>query len=167
MTYEAPDRVELARDFQTYTDVPVAREWDELMRRFQQPIPSVPGGTWWAPMDKVFDLNWQASAWRIFPHPTNRKAVTFGPTCHRPDGGGMRTVCFAPGPTGLSSYQRPEHDRLELDCVAASLQRNPPMIRGAIEPVEDMDPVQPGIDRSPGATQLEVVPFARRSLGIG
>ena len=58
MTYEAPDDFDPARDFQSYTVVPAAREWDGLMRQFQQPVPAAPIGSWWAPMDKIFDLDW-------------------------------------------------------------------------------------------------------------
>ncbi len=58
MTYEAPDDFDPARDFLKYTSVPKAREWDELMRQFQRPVPAAPEGAWWAAMDKVFDLDW-------------------------------------------------------------------------------------------------------------
>ena len=56
MYYEAPDDFDPPRDFQNYTAAPRAREWDELMRRFQQPAPHAGPGDWWAPMDLVFDL---------------------------------------------------------------------------------------------------------------
>lgn len=58
MVYSAPDDFDPARDFASYTQVPRAREWDELMRGFQRPVPSAPKGAWWTPMDKVFDLDW-------------------------------------------------------------------------------------------------------------
>lgn len=57
MTFSAPDDFVPARDFASYTAVPRAREWDELMRGFQQPVPGATAGAWWTPMDKVFDLN--------------------------------------------------------------------------------------------------------------
>jgi L-rhamnose mutarotase len=56
MIYEAPDDFDPARDFQSYTAVPEARRWDELMRRFQRPVPGAPEGAWWTAMEKVFDL---------------------------------------------------------------------------------------------------------------
>ena len=58
MTFQAADDFDPARDFASYTQVPRAREWDELMRGFQQPIPGAPEGAWWTPMAKVFDLSW-------------------------------------------------------------------------------------------------------------
>jgi L-rhamnose mutarotase len=58
MIFSAPDGFDPARDFQAYTAVPRAREWDELMRGFQQRVPGAPEGAWWTPMEKVFDLSW-------------------------------------------------------------------------------------------------------------
>ena len=34
------------------------REWDELMRGFQEPVPGAKPGEWWAGMEEVFDLDW-------------------------------------------------------------------------------------------------------------
>jgi L-rhamnose mutarotase len=59
MIFSAPDDFVPARDFAKYTAVPRAREWDELMRGYQQRVRSAPDGAWWTPMDKVFDLNWE------------------------------------------------------------------------------------------------------------
>ncbi len=58
MTFQAADDFDPANDFARYTQVPRAREWDELMRGFQKPIPGAPEGAWWTPMAKVFDLSW-------------------------------------------------------------------------------------------------------------
>lgn len=58
MTFTAPETFDPARDFAAYTQVAKAREWDELMRTFQQRLPAAPDGAWWTPMEKVFDLGW-------------------------------------------------------------------------------------------------------------
>lgn len=59
MIYEAPDGFEPSRDYQSYTEDPRCREWDELMRTYQRRVPSAPEGAWWTPMDMVFDLESQ------------------------------------------------------------------------------------------------------------
>ena len=56
MYCEGPDGFDPARDYQQYALDPECRKWDELMRRFQRPVPGAPAGAWWAPMDLVFDL---------------------------------------------------------------------------------------------------------------
>ena len=56
MYCEAPDGFDPARDYQGYTEDPRCREWDALMRRYQRQVPGAPGGSWWAPMEPVFDL---------------------------------------------------------------------------------------------------------------
>ena len=56
MYCEGPDGFDPARDYQQYARDPECREWDELMRRFQRPVPGAPDGAWWTPMDLVFDL---------------------------------------------------------------------------------------------------------------
>jgi L-rhamnose mutarotase len=56
MYCECPDGFDPARDYQQYALDPECRKWDELMRRFQRPVPGAPAGAWWAPMDLVFDL---------------------------------------------------------------------------------------------------------------
>lgn len=58
MTFEAPDDFDPARDFQKYAADPRCREWDELMRRFQQRVPGAATDGWWQPMEEVFDLAW-------------------------------------------------------------------------------------------------------------
>ncbi|MCB9845250.1 MAG: L-rhamnose mutarotase [Phycisphaeraceae bacterium] len=56
MYYEAPDDFDPSRDYQFYANDPRTREWDELMRRYQRPVPGCPSGRWWMPMEEVFDL---------------------------------------------------------------------------------------------------------------
>lgn len=56
MVYEAPDRFDPARDYQSYAADPRCRAWDELMRRFQQPAPGAKPTDWWTPMDCIFEL---------------------------------------------------------------------------------------------------------------
>lgn len=57
MTFEAPDDFDPARDFQQYAADPRCREWDELMRRYQQRVPGATPGGWWEPMEEVFNLS--------------------------------------------------------------------------------------------------------------
>ncbi len=61
MIYEAPDGFDPTRDYQSYAEDPRCRAWDDLMRSYQQRIPTAdPGdGGWWTPMDLVFDLETQ------------------------------------------------------------------------------------------------------------
>ena len=58
MYLEASDDFDPARDFEKYTEDPRAKEWDELMKGFQAPVPGTMPGVWWADMEEVFDLNW-------------------------------------------------------------------------------------------------------------
>ena len=32
------------------------REWEDMMKSFQEPVPESPGGDWWAPMERVFKM---------------------------------------------------------------------------------------------------------------
>ncbi|MDE2733346.1 MAG: L-rhamnose mutarotase [Gemmatimonadota bacterium] len=51
------DEFDPARDFPRYVEQnPKAKEWDELMRTFQQQVPEAKEGEWWANMELVFDL---------------------------------------------------------------------------------------------------------------
>ena len=59
MYLEAGDDFDPGRDFPRYMESARAREWDELMRTFQEPVPGAKPGEWWASMEKVFDLDWQ------------------------------------------------------------------------------------------------------------
>jgi len=56
MVFDAPDSFDPARDYQSYTSDPRCREWDELMRTYQQRIPSAREGEWWTEMDLVFEV---------------------------------------------------------------------------------------------------------------
>jgi len=57
MYMTAEDGFEPDRDFPRYmAQNPKAREWDELMRTFQEKVPEAREGEWWALMEKVFDL---------------------------------------------------------------------------------------------------------------
>ncbi len=57
MYLEAGDDFDPARDFPKYMENPRAREWDDLMRGFQEPVPGAKRGEWWAGMEEVFDLD--------------------------------------------------------------------------------------------------------------
>ena len=56
MYLEASDDFDLGRDFPRYMETDRAREWDALMREFQEPVPGAAPDDWWAPMEEVFDL---------------------------------------------------------------------------------------------------------------
>ena len=59
MFLRTEDEFDLEKDFQSYTDTsPRARMWDDLMRNFQQKIPSAKIEDWWVPMEEVFNLEW-------------------------------------------------------------------------------------------------------------
>ncbi len=56
MTIEAIDSFDPARDFSRYLQLdPRCREWDKLMRTFQEPVSEVQTGEWWAMMELVFE----------------------------------------------------------------------------------------------------------------
>ena len=58
MAISVPDSFDLKKDFQKYTESSkIAAEWDLLMRKFQQKTPFTSEEDWWAPMEKVFELN--------------------------------------------------------------------------------------------------------------
>jgi L-rhamnose mutarotase len=57
MYFEAPDDFEAGRDFNRYMALRRAKEWDELMSTFQEPVPEAAHGEWWAEMAEVFDLD--------------------------------------------------------------------------------------------------------------
>ena len=60
ITDELLDWLKEAKDFPQLTPEQLAElerlSNDELMRRFQRPVPGAPDGAWWTPMDLVFDL---------------------------------------------------------------------------------------------------------------
>ena len=39
-----------------WNSIPAAREWDELMRTYQEPVPERKPEEWWALMECVFEL---------------------------------------------------------------------------------------------------------------
>jgi L-rhamnose mutarotase len=53
MFLEAADDFDLERDIAKYADNPRVREWDTLMRGFQQPVPGAPEGSTWVEMREV------------------------------------------------------------------------------------------------------------------
>ena len=58
MYLETGDDFDPARDFPRLMEDPRGREWDELMRGFQEPVTGAKPGEWWAGMEEVFDLDW-------------------------------------------------------------------------------------------------------------
>ena len=56
MYVEAEDDFEPGRDFQRYQSSDRAREWDALMRRYQEPVSQAKADDWWVGMEEVFDL---------------------------------------------------------------------------------------------------------------
>ena len=59
MYMEAVDGFDPAREFPKLVENARYREWDELMRGFQEPAPEARSGEWWASMEEVFDLSRQ------------------------------------------------------------------------------------------------------------
>jgi L-rhamnose mutarotase len=56
MFMETVDEFDLERDMPKYMANPRAREWDELMKTFQEPPPGAPAGSTWASMHEVFAM---------------------------------------------------------------------------------------------------------------
>jgi L-rhamnose mutarotase len=57
MYMTATDEFDPDRDFPRYVEQnPKAKEWDDLMRTFQQQVPEAKEGEWWANMEMLFDL---------------------------------------------------------------------------------------------------------------
>jgi len=56
MFIEAEDTFDMARDMPQYMENPRAREWDELMRTFQEPVPGAPPGSTWVEMKDIYAL---------------------------------------------------------------------------------------------------------------
>ena len=50
---ETEDDFDVERDLTKYTENPKAKEWDELMRSFQEPLPDAPEGATWVAMKEV------------------------------------------------------------------------------------------------------------------
>lgn len=77
MYCEGPDGFDPARDYQQYAADPECRKWDELMRRFQRPVPGASADAWWSPMEVVFDLESEFAAGAAGA----ADAATGGPQC--------------------------------------------------------------------------------------
>lgn len=57
MYIETVDDFVVERDFLKYLEQhPKCREWDELMRTFQEKVPEAKADEWWAMMEQVYDL---------------------------------------------------------------------------------------------------------------
>ena len=56
MAMVAPAGFDPVRSFEEYTENPVAKRWDTLMRNYQQRDPEAAPDQWWRPLAPVFDL---------------------------------------------------------------------------------------------------------------
>ena len=56
MFMETADDFDMERDLPKYMEDPQAREWDALMRTFQEPLPEAPPGSTWVQMKEVYAL---------------------------------------------------------------------------------------------------------------
>ena len=56
MFAEVPDDFDMERDMPKYMENPKARQWDELMRTFQEPAPGEPAGTTWVEMKEIYAI---------------------------------------------------------------------------------------------------------------
>ncbi len=54
MFMETEKTFDLDRDMPRFMDDPKAREWEELMRRFQEQVPGAPPGSTWVQMKAVY-----------------------------------------------------------------------------------------------------------------
>ena len=62
MYMETDDDFDPDRDLAEYTKTnPRAREWDELMRTFQEPLPGAAGGATWGEMKEVCTIDFVSS----------------------------------------------------------------------------------------------------------
>lgn len=58
MVLQVEDDFDYRVDFGRYLEeTPRAKEWDAFMHGYQQLVPWVKPGDWWAPMERVYDLN--------------------------------------------------------------------------------------------------------------
>ena len=63
MLVEVDDDFDWTAEWARYmAETPRAKEWDDLMRSYQQRVPSAGPGDWWTPMPKVYDLGEQLQA---------------------------------------------------------------------------------------------------------
>ena len=57
MAIETVDDFDPAHDFPRHLEMhPRCREWDVLMRNFQERVPEAKPDEWWATMEQVFEL---------------------------------------------------------------------------------------------------------------
>lgn len=54
MFMETVDDFDMERDMPKYMEDPKAREWDLLMRTFQEPVPGAPAGSTWVQMKEIY-----------------------------------------------------------------------------------------------------------------
>jgi L-rhamnose mutarotase len=54
MFMETVDDFDMERDMPKYMENPKAREWDTLMRTFQEPVPGAPAGSTWVQMKEIY-----------------------------------------------------------------------------------------------------------------
>jgi L-rhamnose mutarotase len=58
MLAETVDEFDWDGDFARYeAGDPRRADWQRTMERLQEPVPDAASGEWWAPMERVFDLN--------------------------------------------------------------------------------------------------------------
>lgn len=58
MVLNVEDDFDYRVDFKHYLEeTPRAKDWDKIMRGYQQPVPWAQDGDWWASMERVYDLN--------------------------------------------------------------------------------------------------------------
>ena len=58
MFMETVDDFDMERDLPKYMEHPRARQWDEMMRGFQEPVPGAPSGATWVEMKEIYA--WEA-----------------------------------------------------------------------------------------------------------
>jgi L-rhamnose mutarotase len=56
MFMETADDFDMSRDMPRYMLNPKAKEWDKLMRTFQEPVPGAPNGSTWVLMKEIYAL---------------------------------------------------------------------------------------------------------------
>ena len=56
MFMETKDDFDIEYDFDKYMEDPKAREWDELMRTFQETVPGAPEGSTWVLMNSTLSI---------------------------------------------------------------------------------------------------------------
>jgi L-rhamnose mutarotase len=54
MFMETDDDFDMERDMPRYMEHPRAKQWDELMRTFQEPVAGAPPGSTWAQMKEIY-----------------------------------------------------------------------------------------------------------------